>query len=341
MPRDSSGRKPPSKSSRRSSRIALSARRGKKGPVLTTEGAPEAAVVEVARVPLSHPDRVLYPSQGITKRALALFYERIAAHILPHLAGRPLTLVRCPAGVDEPCFFMKHSSAPPSPNIRTLSIREKAKSGMYLFIDSLAGLIELVQMGVLEIHTWNARANRLEFPDRLVFDLDPDPSVGWDKVVDTAYAIRARLQLIDLQSFVKTTGGKGLHVVTPIAPVSSWADCLVFSRGLAESFVRSDPSAYTSVVSKAERRGKILIDYLRNARGSTSVAAYSTRARKGAPVSTPLAWAELSSSHEFSLETLPARLASLKQDPWAGYTNLKQRLTPSILKKLIEVATKP
>jgi bifunctional non-homologous end joining protein LigD len=222
-------------------------------------------------------------------------------------------------------------------HIRTVRIREKTKTDTYLFIDSLQGLIALVQMGVLEIHTWNSRVAHLESPDRLVFDFDPAPDVEWERVVTGARTVRDRLELYGLQSFVKTTGGKGLHVVAPIAPGSNWGDCLAFSRGIAESIVRSEPHAYLSRMSKAERQGKILIDYLRNGRGNTSVSAYSPRTRQGAPVSTPLAWTELSlpiRNDDFTIQKLPARLASLKADLWEGYGEIKQRLTPSLVKEL-------
>jgi bifunctional non-homologous end joining protein LigD len=291
----------------------------------------------VAGVELTHPDKILYPDPGIRKQTLALFYESIADAILPHLEGRLLTLVRCPEGAGRPCFFVKHPPASRAAHIRTVRIREKAKLDSAFFIDSLPGLISLVQMDALEIHTWNSRVEELESPDRVVFDFDPAPDVEWESVVKAARTVRDRLELYGLQSFVKTTGGKGLHVVAPITPSAGWDECLAFSRGIAEILVRSEPDAYVSRVSKRERRGKILIDYQRNGRGNTSVSAYSARARSGAPVSTPLSWAELSQpslTERFTVQTLPARLAALNTNPWHGYGEIKQRLTPALVKEV-------
>jgi bifunctional non-homologous end joining protein LigD len=185
-------------------------------------------------------------------------------------------------------------------------------------------------MGVFEIHTWNSAVARLERPDRIVFDLDPDPAVDWTAVVEAARLIRARLEGLDLVSFVKTTGGKGLHIVVPLRPGASWKEALDFSRGVSEEIERADPRHFTTEMPKAARKGRILIDYLRNNRGSTSVAAYSTRATPEAPISTPITWDELTPAlrpDNFTLANIDARLAGLKKDPWAGFFEMKQRLT--------------
>ena len=237
----------------------------------------------VAETKLTHPDRVLYPDQGITKHDLARYYERIAGAILPHLEGRLLTLVRCPQGHQRECFYQRHTRHTASEHIRTIAVREKGKTVRYLSVDSLAGLIALVQMGVLELHTWGSRAPRLERPDRMTFDLDPGPEVTWDQIQQGAALLRAHLKDLDLGAFVKTTGGKGLHVVVPIAPEQSWDFVKDFSRALAESIVREEPNRYTATMSKAKRRGKIFIDYLRNSRTATAVCAYSARARPAPP----------------------------------------------------------
>jgi bifunctional non-homologous end joining protein LigD len=289
----------------------------------------QAAPVTVSGVRLTHPDRVLYPGQGITKRTLAGFYESIADWILPHLAGRPTTLVRCPEGVGEPCFYQKHTGSWAPASLRRVKIQEKTKVGEYLVVDDLPGLIGLVQLGILEIHTWNSSADHLEQPDRIVFDLDPAPDVPWARVVEAARLLREELAAEKLESFVKTTGGKGLHVVVPLVRGPSWDDCLDYSRRLAERIAAERPREFLAEMSKARRVGRIFIDYLRNLRGSTSVSAYSTRARPGAPVSAPLRWDELSARtrpDEFTVETLSARLASLREDPWKGYGRLRQRL---------------
>ena len=291
----------------------------------------------VAGVRLTHPDRVLYPPQGITKHDLALFYESIAKWILPHVKGRPLTLVRCPEGTEKGCFYMKHTGVWAPEALRRVKIQEKTKVGEYLVADDVAALISLVQMGILEIHTWNALADSIERPDRVVFDLDPDPSVGWDRVAASALALRKRLRELGLESFVKTTGGKGLHVVVPLRPASTWEESFAFSRAISEEREKAEPRAYTTSMSKAQRRGRILLDYMRNNRGSTSVAAYSTRARAGAPVSAPITWEELArgvAPDQFHVGNIRERLAALKADPWKEYWTVRQRLTATIRKSL-------
>jgi bifunctional non-homologous end joining protein LigD len=277
--------------------------------------------VVVAGVRITNADRIVYPEQGLTKRDIALYYESIADHILPHLVGRPTTLVRCPDGMAKPCFYQKHIGYWAPETLRRVKIQEKKKVGDYLVVDDLPGLIGLAQMGILEIHTWNSTVDHLEQPDRVVFDLDPDPAVGWPAVVKTAERVRDLLDGLGLAAYVKTTGGKGLHVVTPLRPEAGWDECADFSRVLAEAIARQHPDEYLTEASKAARKGKIFIDWLRNIRGATSIAAYSTRAKAGAPVSAPVTWEELPKTRpdQYTVETLPRRLASLTKDPWAGY----------------------
>jgi bifunctional non-homologous end joining protein LigD len=282
----------------------------------------------VAGIAISNPDRVVYPGTPITKLALAHFYERIAPWILPHLTGRPLTLVRCPEGLQKPCFYMKHSKVWALPAVRRVEIQEKTKVGEYLVVDTLPALISIVQMNVLEIHTWNTCVDHVEHPDRIVFDIDPGEKVSWEQVVDAARLVRRLLRVVHLQSFPKTTGGTGLHVVVPLRPSADWRACLEFSRMVATTIERHNPRLYTTSFPKAGRERKILIDYLRNNRTNTSVSAYSTRARDGAAVSMPLTWRELTPSldpRKFNVLTLESRLARRK-DPWAGYWNTTQRL---------------
>ena len=283
----------------------------------------------VAGVRLTHADRVLYPSHGTTKLDLARFYESIAEWILPHLKDRPTALVRCPEGSEGQCFYQKHGGPWAPKSIRRVKIEEKTKVGEYLVVDSLPALIGLVQIGILEIHTWNSVVQHLERPDRVVFDLDPGPGVEWRRVADAARLVRERLQKVGLESFLKTTGGNGLHVVAPLRESSTWSDCRAFARGLAEDLERAEPKTYVARMAKAERKGKIFIDYLRNTRGATSVAAFSTRATPEAPVSVPLGWDELTPrlrSDHYTIATLPRRLADLKADPWAAYWTLRQKL---------------
>jgi bifunctional non-homologous end joining protein LigD len=290
--------------------------------------------IEVAGVRITNPQRVVYPELGLTKADLARYYARVADAILPHLRGRPLTLFHCPEGLAGECRFMKHSKVWAPEAVRRISIREKTKTGEYLVVDDLAALLSVVQMDVLELHTWNTTADHLEEPDRVVLDLDPGPAVSWRDVVAAARLVRSALSALRLDSFVKTTGGRGLHVVVPIAPARPWQECLAFSRGLAEVIARHAPNAFTTTFAKRGREQKILIDYLRNNRTNTSVAAFSTRAKPGATVSVPLAWDELdprSPPERFTLRTVPRRLAALRHDPWAGHAQARHPLDEAAL----------
>jgi bifunctional non-homologous end joining protein LigD len=295
----------------------------------------------VGGVSISHPDRVVYADAKITKLDLAHFYERVGEWMLPHLVGRPLTFVRCPAGVSGGCFFMKHGGGWTPAGLREAAIREKTKIGRYLVVDSVSAILSLVQVNVIEWHTWNATVDRVDVPDRIVFDLDPGPRVQWRKVMDAARLMRDALQSLDLQSFVKTTGGKGLHVVVPLRPSADWQPVFEFARDVAATIVRFDPSSYTTTFAKLGREDKILIDIMRNNRLNTSVAAFSTRARPGAPVSTPLAWEELNgrlrSGGQFTVRNLERRLRSLRQDPWAAYWKCRQRLPAGATKRVKEL----
>jgi bifunctional non-homologous end joining protein LigD len=289
----------------------------------------------VAGVKLTNADRVVFDGPGATKLDVAHYYEAMAGRILPYVVDRPLTLVRGPEGASKPTFYMKHSGVWAPAALRRVKIQEKTKIGEYLVVDDLPGLIALVQMGILEIHTWNSTAKNMEKPDRIVFDLDPDPSVGWPAVVQAAHLVRARLEQLDLDSFVKTTGGKGVHVVVPLSPGSTWEDSFEFSRGLSEQIERADPRHFTTVMPKAARKGRILIDFLRNNRGNTSVAPYSTRAKPAAPLSVPITWEELTPAlrpDQFTLANIDERLRKQKKDPWADYLKVKQRLTAAARK---------
>jgi bifunctional non-homologous end joining protein LigD len=298
----------------------------------------------VAGVRLTHPDRLLYPEQGLTKRDLALFYERITEWILPHIAERPLSLLRCPEGRGKECFFQKHAGTGVSEHLKPVTITEENARREYLFVDDQKGLISLAQMSVLEIHPWGSRVSRPDEPDRLTLDFDPGPGVSWPSVLEGARRARRLLEDLGLTSFVKTTGGKGLHVVVPLIPRQSWAGVKQFSRAVALEMVRRFPREYTATLSKADRVGKIFIDYLRNSRGATAVAAYSTRARPGAPVSTPLAWKELAPdllSDHYTVENLPKRLDTLRKDPWEGYFNARQAIPKAFAKAFeAEVASR-
>jgi bifunctional non-homologous end joining protein LigD len=278
-------------------------------------------------VRLTNPGRLLWPAQGITKQGLADFYAEIADWILPHIVGRPLSLVRCPDGVDKQCFFQKHRWAGLGKGARDIPVSNEKEPA--LAIDDLTGLLELVQASVLEIHPWGSQADHPELPDRATIDLDPADDVPWEKVVDAARDVRSRLSDLGLRSFVKTTGGKGLHVVFPLTPKADWDTVKAFTQSLAERMAADRPDRYTANMAKRERQGRIYVDYVRNGMGATAVAAYSTRARPGAAVSTPLAWDELGPeirADHFTLENLPKRLAVLGGDPWEGMLSLRQEL---------------
>lgn len=293
----------------------------------------------VAGVRLTNPQRILYPEQGLTKRDLALYYEAVAEWMLPHVAGRPLTIVRCPEGRGKACFYQKHVGQGVPDVIDSVDVRESGgRIGKYLVVHDLPGLVALVQIGVLEMHVWGARADELEKPDRLVFDLDPDPDLPWKRVVEAAVNVRDRLEELGLKSWVKTTGGKGLHVVAPIARRLEWDAVKQFSHAVARSIVAAAPAQYTDVASKARRKGKIYVDYLRNSRGATFIAPCSTRAREGAPVSAPLRWDELGDRFvKYDVRTFPGRLAKLRRDPWDGFLETRQSITRAAVRKLAGV----
>jgi bifunctional non-homologous end joining protein LigD len=282
----------------------------------------------VCGVRISHPDRLIYPDLGISKIQLARYYEEIGEWMLPQVAGRPLTLVHCPAGLASACIYLKHAKAWGPNALRRVEIQEKTKIGQYLIADSIEAIVSLAQMGIVEIHTWNSTFDHLEQPNRIVWDLDPGDAITWKQVVSAARLVKDVLTTLGLKSWVKTTGGRGLHVVAPITPARDVAECLAFARSVSEMITRTDPSLYTTAFAKAGRERKILIDYLRNNRTNTSVAAFSPRARAGALVSTPLDWTELTSPPtRWTLATVPRRLARLRRDPWAEYWTASQRVS--------------
>jgi len=291
---------------------------------------------EIAGVPLTHPDRVLYADQGITKRELALYYKAIADWILPQIENRPLTLLRCPEGYGKECFYQRHTRDVVHSAIHSIAIRDGKAAAAYLYVDSLSGLIALVQMGVLEIHTWGSRKDRPERPDRLIFDLDPDPSLPWRRLKEAGETLRSLLSDLGLTGFVKTTGGKGLHIVVPIAPKQDWEVAKDFSKSVAERMVQIAPDQYIATMSKARRAGKIFIDYLRNARTASAVCAYSPRARSGAPVSMPVDWRELTEDvrTKFTVRNVPEHLARRAQDPWSDYDKARVSLSKTMLRGL-------
>lgn len=296
--------------------------------------AERAPMHDMAGVKLTHPNKILFAKAGVSKQDLAAYYETVAPWILPQLQGRPLSLVRCPSGAAQQCFFQKHAAMTIPDNVRRIQVPVSGFSDDYMVVDDVAALISLVQMGVLEIHTWGAREGHLEQPDRIIFDLDPDENLPWTTVVESAQLVRALLQALGLESFVKTTGGKGIHVEIPIVPEHDWATIKAFSKAAAQYLEKQLPDRFTATMSKEKRKGKVFIDYLRNAPGATAIAAYSSRAKPEATVAVPISWDELNMgvrSDSFTVRNVPDRLAHLSQDPWQDYEQRRQALTRAML----------
>ena len=295
--------------------------------------------MKVAGVTLSNPDRVLYPEQGITKQALAAYYEAIAPLMLPHVAGRPLVLVRCPEGQRKACFYQKHWSVGLPETLDTVEIEESSGAVRpYTKLDDAAGLVSLIQHGVLEIHVWGARADDVDLPDRIVFDLDPGPGVSWRRVIAGAKDLKERLEALELETWLKTSGGKGVHVVVPIARRSTWDDVAAFARAVAYGMAFDSPKKYIAKASKAARKGLIFVDWVRNTRGATSVAAWSTRARPGAPISVPVDWNaidELKGGDQFRFADILELVRKRPRDPWEDLPKSRQRLTRAMQASLV------
>lgn len=288
------------------------------------------SATRIAEVAISHGERPVYPDSGINKADVAAYYAAVSELLLPGVIGRPLSLVRCPEGVGGEQFFQKHHSPALGVHVRGVPITEKdGTRADYICIDDERGLIELVQMNTIEFHVWGAHAAAPDAPDRLIFDLDPAPGIDWTRVVDAARDIRERLQALELRSFVRLTGGKGLHVVAPFRTGPTWGQVKAFCETFAEDLQRAQADAYVATASKAKRGGRIFVDWLRNVRGATSVTGWSLRARRGAPVAMPLHWQELgasTSAHDYDLTTALRRAARLRRDPWADIDAVHQTL---------------
>ena len=316
MPRQDAGLRPPDKK-------AGASAKGTKG-----------GEIEFAGIRLTHPDRVLWEGQGLTKLGLAEYYAEVAERILPFITGRPLALVRCPSGQSGDCFYQKHSFAGLTDAVEIAHVEEKGgEAEEAIVIHDLRGLINLAQANVLEIHPWGARIDDIDHPDTLIFDLDPGEGLAWPNVIEAARDVRRRLQDLGIESYVKTSGGKGLHVVSHLEPSADWDELKSFAHNIALAMERDEPSKYISTMAKKARGGKIFVDYLRNGRGATAVAAYSTRARPGAPVSTPVSWDELGPAvtpARFTVENIGRRLAALKSDPWEGFFSRPQNIKAAI-----------
>jgi bifunctional non-homologous end joining protein LigD len=281
---------------------------------------------------ISSPERVVYAGSGITKGEVADYYRAVADRILPGLVGRPLSLLRCPDGVGGECFFQKNHRGALGGHVDAIALSKKrGERARYIAIHDLAGLLELVQMNVLEFHPWGSTAADLEHPDVLVFDLDPGPGLGWADIVAAARDLRGRLDEIGLQSFPRLSGGKGVHVVLPVAPVHDWDTAKGFCEAVARTMAQLAPQRYVASASKQLREGRLFIDWLRNGRGATSVASWSLRARPGAGVAMPVRWEELgrsSSGDHYDLARALARARRLKADPWDGWDAARRQRLP-------------
>ncbi|MBB5390462.1 MULTISPECIES: DNA ligase D [unclassified Herbaspirillum] len=296
----------------------------------------QSAPVTVEGVKLTHPGKILFPDTGLTKLELARYYQSVARWILPELKQRPLSLVRCPEGHAGKCFFQKHAGQGMPDAIAPIEVPEGDGTAQYMMVNDVAGLVATVQMGVLELHSWGATGRALMQPDRVVFDLDPAPDVQWPTVVEGAQLLRGLLQEMGLESFLKTSGGKGLHLIVPIRPEHGWDIVKDWAHRVAAHLARHLPDRFIARMTKAARGGKIFVDYLRNAPGSTTVAAYSVRARDGAPVSVPITWEELEDGtgpDRFRVANMADRVQILQRsDPWKNIEKSNQRLTEGALK---------
>lgn len=296
----------------------------------TRRSAPRGSAA-IAAVRLTHPEREVFPGSGITKADVAAYYTAVAPLLLGEIAGRPLSVLRCPDGVGKACFFQKHSGRGWGDHVRAVTVKEKDGSDRYLAVDDATGILQLVQMNVLEFHPWGAPASDQEHADRLVFDLDPHPSVAWASVRKAARMLHDALAAIGLESFLRTSGGKGLHVVVPLAPPVAWADAKHFAGQIALILAAERPQMFVSIAGEQKRDKRIFIDWLRNARGATAVASYSLRAREGAPVAMPIEWSELSRLRSGTAYTLKSALRKIERrsaDPWAGFDRVRQTLPP-------------
>ncbi|MDE1149771.1 MAG: DNA ligase D [Azospirillaceae bacterium] len=285
-------------------------------------------------VVLTHPDRVLDPASGLTKRQLATYLHIMAPRMVPYAAGRLLSLLRCPEGYAQACFFQRHAGAGTPPQLRRRPVKEKDGRLMdYFYLADAGGLIAAAQVGVLELHLWGSPVRRLESPDRLVFDLDPEEGLPFAQVKAAAIAVRDVLAALDLASFPLLTGGKGVHVVAPLGPGGAggrrqWPVVSAFAKGVASQLVEANPDAYVATMSKVRRQGRLFIDHFRNARGATAIAPYSTRARPGTPIACPVSWDDLAKADRADGRTIATASALARgPDPWAGYFDQDQDLT--------------
>lgn len=277
---------------------------------------------------LTHPDKFLYAKARITKKDLAEYLYSVQHLMIPYIRNRLLSLVRCPDGYPKECFFQKHITEDIN-GIHKIRISHTTSIEPFFYLKNQTGLVHFAQMDALEIHAWGSHIKTLEKPDVILFDLDPAPSVQWSEVIHLAHFMRQELTKINLISFVKTTGGKGLHIVIPIRPNHSWDTIKEFAKSFAKYIATQQNSICTDSMAQSKRRGKILIDYIRNTRGATAVVPYSLRAHENAPIAMPLHWHELTTKikpNTYHLKNYKKRLASIYRDPWKNFYITKQSL---------------
>jgi bifunctional non-homologous end joining protein LigD len=307
-----------------------------KGPSISAQIPQRKSADAIPNLQLTHAEKILDEETKLTKQQLAEYYFEVSDHLLPHIAGRPLSIVRCPEGSGKPCFFQKHIGLGVPKGINSVSVPNKKGEGSeeYITVSTQQGLVALAQMGVLEIHPWGSENESLEKPDRIIFDLDPDEAIEWKTLAESAIEVRDVLKELGLVSFVKSTGGKGLHVVAPIQPKHEWPEVKEFTRNVAQALEASRPERYLIKMTKSARKGRIFLDYLRNERGSTAVAPYSPRARKGVRVAIPLRWEELRKGNpmEFAVANFDTWKKRLKNDPWEDLPRTKQALTEKAIR---------
>ena len=305
---------------------SAAAKRAAQAPAVRPRRSPARAD---AQARITHPERIVFPQLAASKLDVARYYAAVAEWIMPELRARPLSVLRCPDGMARACFFQKHLTANMGEHVREVRIRDSTGSQDYLCIDDAVGLLELVQMNAIEFHPWGALAQSPDRADRIVFDLDPHASVAWSDVVAGCALIRAHLESLGVTSFLRTSGGKGLHIVVPLKPSVPWKSVRAFARGVAEALATRHPDRFVSVAGEDKRSDRIFIDWLRNARGATSIASYSLRARSDAGVAMPLAWpnlAKLESAHAFSITNAMAHTRRRRSDPWHDIDRIEQGL---------------
>jgi bifunctional non-homologous end joining protein LigD len=294
---------------------------------------------DVGGIGISNPQRVIDAQSGAAKLQLAQYYLAVGKWLTPHLGSRPLSIVRAPDGVDGESFFQRHCGRLKMPHMRVLDKSLDPEHARLIQADSVTAVVEAVQMGTIEFHTWNARSDRIDRPDRIVFDLDPDPELPWSRMVEATCMTLDLLGELGLKAFLKTSGGRGMHVVVPIDRRQSWACISEFARGVTVRLAKEAPDRIVDKMGPKNRVGKIFVDYLRNQRGASTVAAYSVRARPGLPVSVPIARDELeqiAGADQWNIRNLQERLGQQGSDPWSDYASARQTVSARLLKQLTD-----